>query len=127
MAARVAGGLYFIQLAKAQAGKPGNAPKGAEMAEVFGNQPAREGFIICQAPIRGRFQRVRLMRLLHQHQRMAGAMGGEHHAEKTGECGEGAIRVLLQGNARIFARPFDFPWKQDGFLHGVSPFQYVPA
>ena len=107
MATRVAGGLYFIQLAIAQAGEPSNAAKGTEMAEVFSNQPAREGFIIRQAPIRGPFCRVRLMRGLHQHQRMAGTMGGKHHTEKTGERGEGAIRVLLQGNARIFAGPFD--------------------
>ena len=96
MAARIAGRLHLINFAIAQARKPGDAAKGAEVGDIFRHQPAREGFIIRQAPIRCPFRRVRLMRGLHQHQRMAGPMGGQHHAEETGQRGEGTIRVLLQ-------------------------------
>ena len=62
MAARIARAFYLIQFAETQPRQPRNAAKGAKMAEVFGNQPAREGFIIRQAPIRGSFGWVGLMR-----------------------------------------------------------------
>ena len=70
MAARIARRLHLIKFAIAQASKPGDAAKGAEIRDIFRHQPAREGFIIRQAPIRRRISRGRLMRGLHQHQRM---------------------------------------------------------
>ena len=75
MAARIARRLNLINFAIAQACKPRDAAKGAEIGHIFGHQPAREGFIIRQAPIRGPLGWVRVMRRLHQHQRMAGTMG----------------------------------------------------
>src|SRR3712207_2963677 len=48
---------------------------------------------------------------------MTPAVRREHDAEETGECRERAVRALLQGNARVLARPFHSSGKGDRIGH----------
>ena len=83
------------------------------MRDEIAHQIARELLVVVEAEVRP----LRVLRRLHQHQRVAAPVRRQHHAEEARERDERPVGRLFQRDAGVLARPFDRAGKIDRVRH----------